>query len=71
MIKIATNSPTYRRMRDNMDINAGRIADGEATVQRHRPGDFDFVLRVASGERTCSERLGHKEFVPWRIGPVL
>ena len=32
---------------------------------------FDLVLRVASGERTCAERLGHKEFVPWRIGPVL
>ena len=28
-------------------------------------------LRVASGEKTSSERLGHKEFVPWRIGPVL
>ena len=31
VIKIATNSDTYRRMRDNMDVNAGRIADGEAT----------------------------------------
>jgi altronate hydrolase len=29
------------------------------------------VMKVASGERTCAERLGHKEFVPWRIGPVL
>jgi len=28
-------------------------------------------LKVASGERTCAEKLGHKEFVPWRIGPVL
>ncbi|MGH8335461.1 MAG: hypothetical protein ACRETL_01240, partial [Gammaproteobacteria bacterium] len=32
---------------------------------------FNMVLRVASGERTRSERLGHKEFVPWRIGPVM
>ena len=30
VIKIASNSDTYRRMRDNMDVNAGRIADGEA-----------------------------------------
>lgn len=71
VIKISTNSHTYRRMMDNMDINAGRIADGEATVQQIGHEIFDFVLKVASGERTCSEKLGHKEFVPWRIGPVL
>jgi len=29
------------------------------------------VLEVASGRRTCAERLGHREFVPWRIGPVM
>jgi altronate hydrolase len=32
---------------------------------------FDELLRIASGERTASERMGHQEFVPWRIGPVL
>jgi altronate hydrolase len=58
-------------MRDNMDVNAGRIADGEATVAEIGRDIFDLLLRVASGEKTCSERLGHKEFVPWRIGPVL
>jgi altronate hydrolase len=71
VIKIATNSATWRRMQDNMDINAGRIADGEATVAQIGDEIFEMVLRVASGERTCSERLGHSEFVPWRIGPVL
>lgn len=71
VIKIASNSATYRRMRDNMDVNAGRIADGEATVAEIGREIFDLLLRVASGEKTCSERLGHKEFVPWRIGPVL
>jgi altronate hydrolase len=29
------------------------------------------MLRVASGQKTCAERLGHKEFVPWRIGPMM
>jgi len=71
VIKIATNSNTYRRMRDNMDINAGVIAEGEASIQTVGRQIFDTVLRVASGEKTCAERLGHKEFVPWRIGPVL
>jgi altronate hydrolase len=71
VIKIATNGNTYRRMRDNMDINAGVIADGEQSIQDVGREIFDMVLKVASGERTCAERLGHKEFVPWRIGPVL
>ncbi len=71
VIKIASNSNIFRRMRDNIDVNAGRIADGEATVSEVGQDIFDMVLRVAAGERTSSERLGHHEFVPWRIGPVL
>ena len=71
VIKIATNTPMYNRMRDNMDINAGRIADGDATVAEIGKEILAQVLRAASGEKTCAERLGHKEFVPWRIGPVM
>lgn len=71
VVKIATNSHTYRRMTDNMDVNAGAIADGERTIQQVGQEIFDLILRVASGEKTCAERLGHKEFVPWRIGPVM
>ncbi len=71
VLKIASNSHTYRRMQDNMDINAGAIADGEKSVQDVGREIFDALLRVASGERTRAEVLGHHEFVPWRIGPVL
>jgi altronate hydrolase len=71
VIKIATNSNTYRRMTANMDVNAGAIADGERSVQDVGREIFDLMLQVASGHRTCAEKLGHKEFVPWRIGPVL
>ncbi|MBM3811366.1 MAG: altronate dehydratase [Acidimicrobiia bacterium] len=71
VVKVVTNSATYRRMSEDMDVNAGRIADGEATVEKIGEEIFDLVLRVASGEKTFSESLGHKEFVPWRIGPVM
>ncbi len=71
VIKICSNSHTFHRMREDMDINAGRIADGEATVEEVGREIFELLLRVASGERTAAERLGHNEFVPWRIGPVL
>jgi altronate hydrolase len=71
VVKIASNSATFRRMRDDMDLNGGLIADGEATVAGLGEAILEFLLRVASGERTASERNGHREFVPWRIGPVL
>jgi len=71
VLKIASNSFTYDRMTENMDINAGRIADGERSVAEVGREIFDAVLRVASGEKTKAEKLGHQEFVPWRIGPVM
>lgn len=71
VLKIASNSHTYRRMLGNMDVNAGRIADGDATVEEVGSEIFHALLRVASGERTRAEELGHHEFAPWRIGPVL
>lgn len=71
VIKISSNSSTFRRMRDNMDLDAGRIASGETTVEELGRDIFALLLRVASGERTAAERNGHREFVPWRIGPVL
>ncbi|MBI4890534.1 MAG: altronate dehydratase [Acidobacteria bacterium] len=71
VVKIASNSNIYRRMTSNMDINAGRISDGTATVEQVGAEIFHFLLEVASGRRTCAEKWGHREFVPWRIGPVL
>jgi altronate hydrolase len=71
VLKIASNTGTFRRMRDNMEVNAGAIADGERSVADVGREIFDLLVRAASGERTAAERLGHREFVPWRIGPVL
>ena len=71
VLKIASNSNTYRRMQGNMDVNAGRIADGNATVEEVGVEIFETLLRVASGERTRAELLGHHEFAPWKIGPVM
>ena len=71
VLKISTNTATGRRMKDNMDINAGVIADGDSTIERIGREIFDTLLRVASGEKTKAEILGHREFVPWRIGPVM
>lgn len=69
-IKLATNSPMYWRLTEDMDLNCGEILDGSATVQEVGQRIFDALLRHASGEPTKSEMLGlgDHEFVPWQIG---
>jgi altronate hydrolase len=72
-IKLATNTPLYERMTDDMDINCGQIVDGTVTVQQKGEEIFEMILRVASGEQSKSEALGigQEEFVPWYLGAVM
>jgi altronate hydrolase len=69
-LKLATNSPMYHRLEEDMDINCGEILDGTATMPEMGQTIFEALLRTASGERTKSELLGigSYEFVPWQIG---
>lgn len=69
VIKIATNSYVYAKMRENMDINAGEIITGNKSVQDIGEKIFHEIIRVASGKLTKSEILGHREFAINRIGP--
>lgn len=62
VIKICANPETYRRMSEDMDVNAGRILEGEASVDEVGREIYERVLQVAAGERTASESLGHQEF---------
>jgi altronate hydrolase len=72
-IKLATNTPLYERMTDDMDINCGQIVDGTVTVQQKGEEIFEMILRVASGDQSKSEALGigQEEFVPWYLGAVM
>jgi altronate hydrolase len=71
-IKLATNTPMYERMIDDMDINCGDILDG-VTLEQKGQEIFDRILAVASGQRSKSEQLGYgdAEFVPWQIGATM
>lgn len=72
-IKLATNTPMFKRMEDDMDVNCGTILDGEETVQQCGQRIFDLILRTASGEPTKSESFdfGGAEFAPWVIGATM
>jgi altronate hydrolase len=63
VIKVCANPETYRRMEEDMDVDAGRILEGRGTLPEVGEEIYERVLRVAAGEKTCSEILGHQEFV--------
>jgi len=71
-IKLATNTPMYERMVEDMDINCGDVLEGVSLQEKGRQ-IFEEVLAVASGKRTKSEQLGYgdNEFVPWQLGAVM
>jgi altronate hydrolase len=72
-LKFATNTPLYRRMTDDMDVNCGEILDGTLTIEEAGRRIFELVLATASGEPSKSERhgFGADEFVPWQLGAVM
>jgi len=63
VIKICANPDTARRLADDMDVNAGRILEGAATLAEVGDEIYERVLEVAAGRRTVSEDLGHQEFI--------
>jgi len=72
-IKLATNTPMYRRMQEDMDINCGDIVDGNTSLQQKGEEIFDRIVSIASGDQSKSEALGFgdNEFVPWQTGAVM
>jgi altronate hydrolase len=71
-IKLASNTPMFQRLEEDMDINCGAILDGECDLQQMGQRIFEHLLRTASGDKTKSEALGlgDHEFVPWHLGIV-
>ncbi|WP_454884718.1 UxaA family hydrolase [Sphingomonas oryzagri] len=63
VIKICANPETARRLSADMDIDAGRILDGEASLAEVGDEIFESVVAVAGGQRSVSEALGHREFI--------
>jgi altronate hydrolase len=72
-LKLATNTPLFRRMEDDMDVNCGEILDGSLSIEEAGRRIFDLMLATASGQPSKSERhgFGADEFVPWQLGAVM
>ncbi|WP_341208257.1 UxaA family hydrolase [uncultured Sphingomonas sp.] len=63
VIKICANPETARRLAADMDINAGRILEGDATLDDVGDEIVAMIMAVAGGQPSVSEALGHREFI--------
>jgi altronate hydrolase len=68
-IKVVSNTETYERMID-MEVNAGGILDGTATIERVGRQIFESILAAAGGAATYSEKSGYEVVNIWDSGTV-
>jgi galactarate dehydratase len=72
VIKVASRSTLAERWSDLIDVDAGRIATGEATIEDVGEQIFQLILDVASGRKqTCADHWGlHNDFAIFNPAPV-
>ena len=63
VIKLCSNPHTYAVMEGDMDLNAGRVISGDATLDELGDETVELLLEVVKGAKTKSESLGHREAV--------
>ena len=72
VIKLSTNTKTFNRMPDIIDINCGTIIEGTETIKQAGERILEYVIDVASGiVKPKSVMLGQDDFIPWRRGVSL
>ncbi|WP_196594550.1 UxaA family hydrolase [Pectinatus sottacetonis] len=72
VIKICGNPNTYERMKNDMDINAGRIITGAKTIEQVGEEVFKKMLRVLNGELTKNEAVQYFSAIDIHcLGPVI
>ncbi len=63
VIKVCANPETYNKLASDMDINAGKVIAGEASLEELGQEIYARVMAVVKGEKSVSEELGHQEFI--------
>jgi galactarate dehydratase len=72
VVKVSSRTALAEKWRDLIDIDAGRIATGKATIEQVGGEIFGLILEVASGrKRTWAEHWGLANALsPFNPGPV-
>ena len=63
VLKVCANPDTFDKMAEDMDVNAGRILSENDTLESVGQEIFNKLVGLGQGQRTASEKLGHREFV--------
>ena len=72
-VKLATNTPMFERLEEDMDFNCGPIIDDGYSIEEMGQKIFQLWLDTSSGSPSKSEAQGYgdHEFVPWQVGAVM
>jgi len=65
VIKLASNTPVFERMSNDLDLSAGGVIDGTETIDEVGQRVFEHVVAVASGLQAKAEVHKHREFQFW------
>jgi altronate hydrolase len=66
VIKLASNTSVFERMKRDIDLSAGGVIDGTETIDEVGARMFEQIRRVADGEiLTRAEENKHREFQIW------
>src|SRR5687767_9534289 len=65
VIKLASNTPVFERMANDLDLSAGGVIDGTETIDEVGQRVFERVVEVAGGVQAKAEEHKHREFQFW------
>ncbi len=71
-IKISSNTKLAERMKDVIDLDAGKVITGEQSIEEMGRQILDYCIQVASGETIPKTvQLQQDDFIPWKRGVSL
>jgi altronate hydrolase len=72
VVKVASNTHLYNKMKDIIDFNSGTVIEGKATIEACGEELLNYIIDVASGRKEVhARRLGQNDFIPWKRGMSL
>lgn len=71
VIKIGSNPKVFENMGEHIDVNAGRILEGDSTIQDIGEEIYDKVVQTANGSKVAAESNSHQEFAIWRLAETI
>ncbi len=72
VVKVASNTHLYNKMKDIIDYNSGTVIEGKATIEACGEELLNYIIDVASGRKEVhARRLGQNDFIPWKRGMSL